>query len=115
MTSIASPTSPAAPTAALRVGLLARLEAKPGKEDELLAFLERGVEMARGEATTLVWFAVRLGPATFAIFDAFADETGRQAHLDGPIARALMANAATLLAEPPTIEPVEVIGSKLHA
>ena len=83
------------------VGLFVRLEAKPGKEREVAAFLEQGVQMANQEATTLLWFALRLGPSTFAIFDAFADESGRQTHLDGPIAKALMANAPNLLAAPP--------------
>ena len=96
----------------LSVGLFVRLEAKPGKEDAVAAFLKQGLEMANQEATTPVWFALRLGPSTFAIFDAFADEAGRQAHLNGPIAKALMANAADLLAVPPSIEPAEVLGAK---
>ena len=60
-----------------------------------------------------MWFALRLGPTTFAIFDAFRDEAGRQAHLAGPIAQALMANAPTLLAKPPVIEQLDVLGVKL--
>ena len=98
---------------ALHLGLFVRLEAKPGKERDLLAFLQKGLEMANAETTTPLWFAVRFAPATFAIFDAFADEAGRRAHLDGPIAKALMANASALLAKPPVIEPWEVIGAKL--
>ena len=62
-----------------------------------------------------MWFALRLGPTTFAIFDAFADEAGRQRHLNGPIAQALMAKAAVLFAAPPAIEPLEVLGAKLPA
>ena len=69
--------------------------------------------MARQEATTPIWFALRIGPSTFGVFDAFADEAGRQAHLNGPIAQALMALAPHLLASPPVIEPVEVLGAKL--
>ena len=96
----------------LSVGLFVRLEAKPGKEEEVAAFLRQGLEMANQEKTTLLWFALRLGPSTFAIFDAFADESGRQTHLNGPIAKALMANAENLLALPPSIEPVEILGAK---
>ena len=97
----------------LTVGLFVRLEAKPGKAEELAAFLKQGLQLANQETTTPLWFALRLGPATFAIFDAFRDEAGRQAHLDGPIARALMAQAPTLLATPPVIERVDVLGAKL--
>jgi quinol monooxygenase YgiN len=95
------------------VALFARLEAKPGKEDEVAAFLKQGLQLANQEATTPVWFALRLGPTTFAIFDAFKDEAGRQAHLTGPIAKALMAHAPNLLATPPVIERLEVLGAKL--
>jgi quinol monooxygenase YgiN len=95
------------------VALFVRLEAKPGKEDEAAAFLKQGLQLANQEATTPVWFALRLGPTTFAIFDAFKDEAGRQAHLTGPIAKALMAHAPNLLATPPVIERLEVLGAKL--
>lgn len=95
------------------LSLFVRLEAKPGKEKEVAAFLMQGLELARQEATTPVWFALRLGPSTFGVFDAFADEAGRQAHLSGPIAQALMAQAADLLASAPVIEPIEVLGAKL--
>lgn len=97
----------------LTVGLFARLEAKPGKEDAVAAFLAQGLELAHHEATTPLWFALRLGPTTFAIFDAFRDEAGRQKHLDGPIAEALMAQAPSLLAAPPVIERLDVVGAKL--
>jgi quinol monooxygenase YgiN len=97
----------------VRVGLLVRLQAKAGKEAEVAAFLEGGLPLANQEAGTTVWFALKLGPSTFGIFDAFPDEAGRQAHLTGPIARALMAKAGELLAEPPTIEKVEVMAAKL--
>ena len=99
----------------LKHGLFARLEAKPGKEEAVAAFLMQGLQLANQETTTPVWFALRLGPTTFAIFDAFHDEAGRQSHLTGPIAKALMAQAATLLAAPPVIERLDVLGSKLPA
>jgi quinol monooxygenase YgiN len=97
----------------LALGLFVRLEAKPGKEKEVTAFLKQGLQMAHQEKTTLTWFALRLGPSTFGIFDAFADEQGRQTHLNGPIAKALMANAPDLLAAPPSIERTEILGAKL--
>ena len=99
----------------LKLSLFARLEAKPGKEGELAAFLMQGLQMAEAEAATPVWFALRLGPTTFAIFDAFRDEAARQGHLAGPIAQALMAKAGELLASPPVIEPLDVLGAKVAA
>lgn len=97
----------------LALGLFVRLEAKPGKEKDVAAFLKQGVEMANQEKTTPLWFALRLGPSTFGVFDAFADESGRQAHLNGPIAKALMAQAPNLFAAPPSIERTEILGAKL--
>jgi quinol monooxygenase YgiN len=97
----------------LQVALFVRLEAKAGKENEVAKFLEAGLALANQEAATPVWFALRLGPSTFAVFDAFADESGRQAHLSGPIAQALMAKAPELLAKPPVIERIDVLGAKL--
>ena len=97
----------------LTLGLFVRLEAKSGKEQEVAAFLKQGLQMANQESTTPLWFALRLGPSTFAIFDAFEDESGRQNHLNGPIAKALMAQASNLLATPPAIEKVDVLGAKL--
>lgn len=97
----------------VKVGLLVRLQVKPGKEAEVASFLESGLALANQEAATVVWFALRLGPATFGIFDAFADEAGRKAHLGGQIAAALMAKAADLLAEPPKIEQLDVLAAKL--
>jgi len=92
--------------------LFVRLEAKAGKEQELEKFLQAGLAMSRQEQTTPIWFALRLSPTTFAIFDAFHDEAGRQAHLNGDIAKALMAKAPELLAVAPTIESVDVLGLK---
>lgn len=89
-----------------------RLEAKPGKEQTVASFLDAGLEMAGQESTTPIWFALRLSPTTFGIFDAFATEADRQAHLDGRIAAALMARAEELLASPPSIEPIDVLGMK---
>jgi len=97
----------------LSLGLFVRLEAKPGKEQDVANFLAQGLQLAHQEATTPLWFALRLGPSTFAVFDAFADESGRQAHLNGAIAKALMANAPDLLAVPPSIEKTEVLGAKI--
>ncbi|MEO5655744.1 MAG: antibiotic biosynthesis monooxygenase [Nitrosospira sp.] len=97
----------------VKVALLVRLQAKPGKEAAVASFLESALALANQEATTPIWLALRFGPSTFGIFDAFADETGRSAHLAGPIAAALMANAAELLSEPPQIEHVDVLAAKL--
>ena len=89
------------------LSLFVRLEAKPGKEALVEAFLAKGLELAHQEVKTPVWFALRLGPSTFGVFDAFADESGRQAHLDGPIAQALIEQAPDLLAQAPSIEKIE--------
>jgi len=97
----------------IKVALLVRLEAKPGKESAVVKFLEGALPLANQESTTPVWFALRLGPSTFGIFDAFADEAGRQAHLAGPIAAALMANASDLLVKAPQIEQVDLLAVKL--
>jgi quinol monooxygenase YgiN len=97
----------------LKHSLFVRLEAKPGKEKDVAAFLNQGLQLANAEATTPLWFALQLGKSSFAIFDAFNDEAGRKAHLDGPIAQALMAQAPLLLASPPVIERLDVLGVKL--
>jgi quinol monooxygenase YgiN len=97
----------------LTAALFARLEAKAGKEKEVAKFLETGLAMANQETTTPIWFALRLGPTTFGIFDAFKDESGRQAHLNGAIAKALMTQAAELFSKPPVIEKIDVLGAKL--
>jgi quinol monooxygenase YgiN len=99
----------------LNYALFARLEARPGRENDVAKFLETGLQLAQQEATTPVWLALRLGPTTFGVFDAFSDEAGRQAHLDGPIAQTLMAKASELLAQPPSIERIDVLGAKLPA
>ncbi|WP_085687307.1 MULTISPECIES: putative quinol monooxygenase [unclassified Pseudomonas] len=97
----------------VKVALFVRLEAKPGKEKEVERFLLSGLPLVEEEPATTAWFGIRLGPSTFGIFDAFPDEAGRQAHLSGKVAAALMANAADLFAEPPSIEEVDVLAAKL--
>lgn len=97
----------------VKVALLVRLEAKPGKEDDVAAFLRGGLAIVEEEPATISWYALRLGPSTFGIFDTFPDEAGRQAHLAGRVAAALMAQAADLLAQPPAIEKVDVLAAKL--
>jgi quinol monooxygenase YgiN len=97
------------------VGILATLKAKPGKEAEVEAFLKSALPLANQEEATTVWFALKLGPSTFGIYDAFAGEAGRKAHLSGPIASALMAKWEELLSEPPSIELVDVLAAKLSA
>lgn len=96
----------------LKLGLFVKLHAKPEKVAELEAFLAQGLSLANAEETTPVWYALRFDECTFGIFDAFADTSGRNAHLEGPIAAALMANAETLLSAPPIIERLEVLGAK---
>lgn len=95
------------------VALFVRLEAKPGKEAEVESFLKSGLPIVQEEPATTAWFGIRLGPSTFGIFDAFPDEQGRQAHLSGRVAAALMAKAPELLAKPPIIEKVDVLAVKL--
>jgi quinol monooxygenase YgiN len=93
--------------------LFVRLEAKPGKEEEVASFLKSGLAVVQQEPATVAWFGIRLGPTTFGIFDAFPDEAGRQAHLTGRVAAALMAKAGELLSQPPSIEKADVLASKL--
>jgi quinol monooxygenase YgiN len=92
--------------------ILALLEAKPGKEQELEAFLKSAQPLAAAEPATTTWYAVKLGPARFGIFDTFPDDAGRKAHLSGEIAKALFARADELLAKPPQIEMLEIMASK---
>ncbi len=95
------------------LALYVRLEAKPGKEEEVAAFLGQARTMVMEEPETRAWFALRLGPSTFAIFDVFDDEHGRDAHLNGKVAAALMAKAPELFANSLEIVRVEVIADKL--
>ncbi len=97
----------------VKLALFVRLEAKPGQEAAVAAFLAGALPLANAESGTTAWFALKFGPSTFGVFDAFADEAGRQAHLNGQIAAALMKNASALLAEMPKIEQVELLAAKL--
>jgi quinol monooxygenase YgiN len=97
----------------VNVALQVRLEAKAGKEKELEEFLHAQLSFALGEPGTTAWFAVKFGPGSFGIFDAFPDEAGRKAHLDGEIAKALGTVASTLLAKAPVIERMDVLAVKL--
>ena len=95
------------------LALFVRLEAKPGKETEVENFLRDGLALVQEEPATTAWFGIRIGPSTFGIFDAFPDESGRQAHLSGRVAAALTAKASELFAQPPLIEKVDVLEAKL--
>ncbi len=95
------------------LGILARLEAKPGQEAAVAAFLAGALPLANAERGTTAWFALRIGPSTFGIFDVFPDESARNAHLNGPIAAALFAKAAEFFSVPPTIEKIDVLAAKL--
>ncbi|MEM7160619.1 MAG: hypothetical protein AAF799_47725 [Myxococcota bacterium] len=97
------------------VGLLATLVAKPGKEAEVAELLQAGQQLVEQEAQTLIWFSFRISEDTFGIYDAFADEAGRAAHLEGRLAAALMGRADELLAVAPRIEPVQILGRKYVA
>jgi len=96
-----------------KLALFVRLHAQPGKEAALADFLAGALPLANAESGTTAWFALKFGPSTYGVFDAFEDEAGRQAHLSGPIAAALMANAAELLSADPVIEQVELLATKL--
>ncbi|HEX2606934.1 MAG TPA: antibiotic biosynthesis monooxygenase [Flavisolibacter sp.] len=95
-----------------KFAILARVEAKPGKEKDVLEFLKSALPLAQGEPGTIRWFALQIGPSTFGIFDTFETEQGRQDHLNGPIAAALMENASALLAKDPVIEMVDLLAIK---
>ena len=97
----------------VKLALLARMEARPGKAEEAATFLRSALPLAQQESGTPVWFAWRIGASTFGIFDAFADESGRQAHLSGQIAAGLMAKAPDLFVGTPNIEKLDVLAAKL--
>jgi len=97
----------------VKTALLVRMEAKPGKEAEVEGFLREGLPVVLEEPATTAWFAIRFGQSTFGIFDAFPDEAGRQAHLAGRVAAALMEKAPELLTKPPVIKKVDVIAAKI--
>jgi quinol monooxygenase YgiN len=97
----------------VKFGLLVRIEAKPGKEAEVESLLRDGLSLVEAEPGTTTWFAIRFGSSTFGIFDAFEGEEGRRVHLSGRFAAALTQRAEELLAQPPTIEQVDVLAAKL--
>jgi quinol monooxygenase YgiN len=97
----------------VNVGLYVKLVAKAGKEGDVEAFLKGGLAIVQEEPATIAWFAIKMGPATFGIFDVFPDEAGRQAHLSGKVAAALMEHGPHLLAEMPKIEKIDVLAAKL--
>jgi quinol monooxygenase YgiN len=96
----------------LKIGFLAVLEAKPTKTEEVAALLQSAQALAAAEAGTIVWYAFQSGPTSFGIFDAFEDEAARTAHIQGPIAQALMAKADELLASPPSIQRIDLLAVK---
>jgi quinol monooxygenase YgiN len=96
----------------VKYALLARVEAKPDKAADVEAFLKSALPLAQAEPGTRTWYAWKIDAVTFGIFDTFDDEAGRTAHLTGEIAKALMANAGTLLAKPPVIEQLTVLAAK---
>ncbi len=96
----------------IKLALFVRLEAQPGKAAEAEGFLHTALAMANEEPTTPIWFALKLSPTTFGVFDAFHDEAGRQRHLNGAIAQALMSQGKELFVFPLNIEPIEVLGLK---
>jgi quinol monooxygenase YgiN len=96
----------------VKLALFARLEAKPGKEVEVEKFLKSALQLVQEEPKTMQWYGLKLGPTTFGIFDTFQDESGRNAHLTGKVAAALMAKAPELFAGGPKIEKVEILAVK---
>jgi quinol monooxygenase YgiN len=95
--------------------LLVEMEAKIGHEEEVEAFLRKGLELVDQEPATLLWFAYRSGPSTFGIFDAFPDDAGRQAHLEGDVAKQLMARSEELFKAPPKIQKLDLLAAKVPA
>jgi len=96
-----------------KVALYVPLEAQPGKEKEGAEFLKSALPLVEAEPGTVTWFAIQEGPSSFAIFDTFDDEAGRDAHLNGKVAAALMAKADELLAKPPAIHKIGILADKL--
>ena len=111
-TAALTPKEPAMPASATKA-LYVRLKAKPGKEAEVESFLKGGLSVVQGEPATATWYAIRMDQTTFGIFDSFPDDAGRDAHLNGPLAAALMGKADELFSEPPSIEKLDVLAAKL--
>lgn len=99
----------------VKLALYVPLEAKPGKEKEVAQFLQSAVPLVAAEHGTVTWYALQMGPTTFGIFDTFNDESGRQAHLSGRVAAALMAKAPDLFAKAPEINKLDILASKIPA
>ncbi|MEO8209655.1 MAG: antibiotic biosynthesis monooxygenase [bacterium] len=97
----------------VKLALLVTLEAKPGKEKEVEDFLKGGLEIVMEEPGTTAWFAIKMGPSSYGIFDAFPDESGREAHLNGKVAAALMEKAKDLFSVAPNIQKIDVLAAKL--
>ncbi len=95
-----------------KLGLLATLKAKSGKENEVEQFIKGAIDLARQENKTLTWYSFKIDTNTFGIFDTFENEEGREAHLNGEIAKALMENADRLLSEAPKIQKIEILSAK---
>ena len=96
-----------------RLGILATLQAKSGKESEVEHFLQSAAPLVEAETGTTAWFSFKIGPATFGIFDTFRDDAGRAAHINGEVAKALFARAEELFVSPPQIQPVDILAEKL--
>ncbi|AMP05161.1 antibiotic biosynthesis monooxygenase [Collimonas pratensis] len=96
----------------VKLGLFVRLEARPGKEADVEAFLRDGLAVVQQELATTTWYAIKLGPSTYGIFDTFPDEAGRQAHLTGRVAAALMGRADELFSQVPSIEKIDILAAK---
>jgi quinol monooxygenase YgiN len=103
------------PPAIVNLGLFVRLEARTGREEEVENFIKSALPVVDGEAGTTVWFGFRMGPSTFGIFDCFPDDSARQEHLNGQVAAQLMEKADDLFAQPPSIEPLDILAAKLPA
>jgi quinol monooxygenase YgiN len=95
-----------------KLAIWVMLKAKPGKEADVEAFLKQGAVMSNDEAQTVNWYGVKMGPGIYGVFDTFNDEEGRDAHLNGPIARALMANASELFSNEIRVEKMEILADK---
>lgn len=95
-----------------RKAIWVMLQAKPGKEGDVEAFLRQGASMSRNEAGTVTWYGIKLGPGSYGVFDTFDDEAARDAHMHGDIAKALMAKAPELFSNELRVEMVEVIANK---
>ena len=95
-----------------KYGFLARIVAKPEKSEEVAAFLASALQLAQAEPGTVTWYAFRISKTEFGIFDTFPDEASRKAHIEGPIAKALMGKADELLSQPPTIERIDLLARK---